>query len=52
MQINLFWSVEPVSVNLHFSALYPSVDLLCTLFSASSFYFGFSKNSKVDLGPT
>lgn len=52
MQINLFWSVEQVSMNLHFSALYYSVDLLCTLFSASSFYFGFSKVSKVDLGPT
>lgn len=51
-QINLFSSVEQVSMNPHFSALYPSIGLLCPSFSASSFYFWFSKGSKVDLGPT
>lgn len=51
-QMNLFSSGEQISVNPHFSALYPCIGLLCASFSASSFYFRFSKDSKVDLGPT
>lgn len=50
-QINMLSSVEQVSTNPLFSALYPFTDFLCTLFSASSFYFWFSEDSKVDLGP-
>lgn len=51
IQIILF-SVKQVSKNPHFSVLYPCIGLLCTSFSASSFYFWFSEDSKVDLGPT
>lgn len=48
-QINLLSSVEQVSMNPFFSVLYPFTDLLCTLFSISSFWF--SEDSKIELVP-